>query len=281
MSVPGGQIRVTILGCGSSGGVPRIDGDWGACDPDDPRNRRTRCSLLVERYADGTDPDAPGAQVTRVLVDTSPDLRQQLLAARVTRLDGILFTHDHADQTHGIDDVRALVYRNRARIPAWLDAPTRASLFARFGYIFESAEGSGYPALLDAHPMPPFGQTLVIPGPGGPLEAVPLQQQHGSIPSLGFRFGPVTYCNDASALPPATLAIAKGSSLFIVDALRYTPHPSHAHLDLALSWAAEVAAPQTVLTNLHIDLDYATLAASLPAGVEPAVDGWRWTAALS
>ncbi len=281
MSGEGGQIRVTILGCGSSGGVPRIDGDWGACDPDDPRNHRSRCSLLMERFADGTDPDAPGAPVTRVLVDTSPDLRQQLLAARVTRLDAILFTHDHADQTHGIDDVRALVYRSRARIPAWLDAPTRASLFARFGYIFESTEGSGYPALLDARPMPPPGTALVIPGPGGLLEAVPLMQQHGSIPSLGFRFGPVTYCNDASALPPATLAVARGSALFIVDALRYTPHPSHAHLDLALSWAAEVGADRTVLTNLHIDMDYATLAGSLPSGVEPAVDGWRWQGSLA
>ena len=134
-------------------------------------------------------------------------------------------------------------------------------------------------AFLGAPAIAPVVHTIA--GPGGPLEAVPLQQQHGSIPSLGFRFGPVTYCNDASALPAATLAAAKGSSLFIVDALRYTPHPSHAHLDLALSWAAEVAAPQTVLTNLHIDMDYTTLAASLPAGVEPAVDGWRWTAALS
>jgi phosphoribosyl 1,2-cyclic phosphate phosphodiesterase len=275
----GGRIRVTILGCGSSGGVPRCDGDWGVCDPADPRNRRTRCSLLVERYGAGTDPDAAGAAVTRVLVDTSPDLREQLLAARVTRLDGILFTHDHADQTHGIDDVRALVYRARARIPAWLDQPTRDSLLARFGYIFEAPPGSGYPPLLEPRPMPPVGSPLVIGGPGGPLSAIPLAQEHGDIASLGFRFGPVAYCNDASHLPPPTLEAATGADLFIVDALRHTPHPSHAHVALALDWITRVRPRRAVLTNLHIDLDYATLAASLPAGTEPAVDGWRWEGA--
>lgn len=275
-----GVLRVTILGCGSSGGVPRVDGDWGACDPSDPRNRRTRCSLLVERFAPGADPLDAHSPRTTVLVDTSPDLRAQLLAARVRRLDAILFSHDHADQTHGIDDVRALVYRQGARIPAWLDRATAATLLPKFGYIFEAPPGSPYPPLLEARAMPLPGGQLVIEGAGGPVTAVPLAQEHGHITSLGFRFGPVVYCNDASHLPPPTLAAAAGARLFIVDALRHKPHPSHAHVALSLDWIAQVRPQRAVLTNLHIDLDYAQLSASLPPGVEPAVDGWCWVGAL-
>ncbi|MCU0731625.1 MAG: MBL fold metallo-hydrolase [Hyphomonas sp.] len=270
-----GWLKVTILGCGSSGGVPRIDGDWGACDPSDPRNRRTRCGLLVQRWES---PDKEGTPTT-VLVDTSPDLREQLLKAGVTRIDGILYTHDHADQTHGIDDVRAIVYAMGARIPCWMDAPTTANLTTRFGYIFESAPGSGYPALLDARPMPDPGSTVRVDGPGGPVEALVMAQQHGTIPSLGFRFGPVAYCNDASDLPPETLSDCRGSALMIVDALRYRPHPSHAHVARSLEWIERVRPEKAVLTNLHIDLDFATLAGELPEGVEPAVDGWSWEGA--
>jgi phosphoribosyl 1,2-cyclic phosphate phosphodiesterase len=267
-----GWLTVTILGCGSSGGVPRIDGDWGACDPADPRNRRTRCGLLVQRWTSQSREGTP----TTVLIDTSPDLREQLLKAGVTRIDGILYTHDHADQTHGIDDVRAIVYAMGERIQCWMDEPTTANLTARFGYIFESAPGSGYPALMEARPMPQAGETITVNGPGGPVRGLVLAQQHGNIPSLGFRFGPVAYCNDASDLPAATLAACNGVDVLIVDALRYKPHPSHAHVAKALDWIAQVQPARAVLTNLHIDLDYATLAAELPEGVEPAVDGWRW-----
>jgi phosphoribosyl 1,2-cyclic phosphate phosphodiesterase len=267
-----GWLRVTILGCGSSGGVPRIDGDWGACNPADPRNRRTRCGLLVERWA-GAD---KAGEPTIVLVDTSPDLREQLLRAEVRRVHGIVYTHDHADQTHGIDDVRAIVYAQGARIPAWLDRPTRAGLMARFGYIFETPPGSAYPPLLEARPMPQPGEAVLVDGPGGPVRALVMVQVHGDIPSLGFRFGPVSYCNDVSALPPETIAAASGSSLLIVDALRYRPHPSHAHLEQALAWIEAIRPGHAVLTNLHVDFDYARLAAELPEGVEPAVDGWTW-----
>jgi phosphoribosyl 1,2-cyclic phosphate phosphodiesterase len=265
-------LKVTILGCGSSGGVPRADGDWGACDPGDPRNRRTRCSLLVERFAAGIDPDEPDVPATRVLIDTSPDLRVQLIAARVRSLDGLLYTHDHADQTHGIDDLRAIVYRMRRRIPAWMDQPTAASLLVRFGYTFEAAPGSHYPPLLEARAMPEPGNPVHIDGAGGVVTAIPLAQQHGNIGSLGFRIGPVAYCNDASHLPDETLAACAGAQLFIVDALRETPHPSHAHLALSLDWIAKVRPATAVLTNLHVDMDYASLAARLPPAVQPATD---------
>jgi phosphoribosyl 1,2-cyclic phosphate phosphodiesterase len=225
--------------------------------------------VLVERFEGLYDP----ARATVVLIDTSPDLRAQLLGAGVKRCDGVLYTHDHADQTHGIDDLRVLCYRMRRRIPAWLDAPTRASLFARFGYIFETPPGSHYPAILDAREMPTPGEEVVIEGPGGPIAFTPLAQEHGEIGSLGFRFGPVAYCNDASALPDETLAACEGAELFIVDALRPAPHPSHAHLDLALSWIKRVQPARAVLTNMHIDMDYASLVATLPAGVEPGYDG--------
>jgi phosphoribosyl 1,2-cyclic phosphate phosphodiesterase len=269
------RLRVTILGCGSSGGVPRVGGEWGACDPSDPRNRRTRCGLLVERFEGDHDP----ARVTSVLIDTSPDLRVQLLEAGVVRVDGVLFTHDHADQTHGIDDLRALVYAMRFRPPAFMDAATEASLMTRFGYIFAAPPGSSYPPLLAARSM----QAMVpvrIDGPGGTIEALPLPQVHGNIPSLGFRIGPLAYCNDCSALPDETLAACEGADLFIVDALRHTPHPSHASVNDALGWISRVQPGHAVLTNMHIDLDYAALAAELPPGVEPAVDGWVWEAVV-
>lgn len=263
--------RVTILGCGSSGGVPRIDGDWGACDPDEPRNRRTRCSLLIEQWAAG---EGVG-EATTVLIDTSPDLRAQLLAARIRRLDAILYSHDHADQAHGIDDVRALAYRMRRRIPAYLDAPTASSLQRRFGYIFHG-EG-GYPPILEPRPVLLPGAPVAIDGPGGAITIEPLDQDHGHIRSLGFRFGDVAYNNDVVDLPSSTLEALGGLDLWIVDALRKTPHPSHAHLERTLGWAAAIRPVRTVLTNMHIDMDYASLRAELPAEVEPSYDGWRTT----
>lgn len=263
------RAKVTILGCGSSGGVPRVGGEWGACDPGDPRNYRTRCSLLIEAYQ-GTYSHETS---TCVLIDTSPDLRTQLLAAKVSHIDALFYTHDHADQSHGIDDLRALVYHQRKRIPAYMDAVTTSHLTTRFGYIFETPPGSHYPALLDACPMPDPGDTLTIHGPGGAITFQILAQNHGDIDSLGFRFGPVAYCNDCKILPAQSLKACQGAEVFIVDALRHLPHPSHAHLDQSLAWIAEIKPKRAILTNLHIDLDYATLAASLPGHIVPATDG--------
>lgn len=263
-------LEVTILGCGSSGGVPRGDGAWGACDPTDPRNRRTRCSMLARRRG----PDGE----TVVLIDTSPDLRQQMLAAGATQLDAVLYTHDHADQTHGVDDLRVFALRRRARVPAWMDAATRAALTRRFDYIFETREG--YPAIVEARDLPPHGVDWSIDGPGGPIPVRTFDQAHGSIRSVGYRLGPVSYSSDISDLDEAAMAAVRGSALWIIDALRWTRHPTHANVDQALAWIAAAQVERAVLTNLHIDLDYKALSALLPEPVEVAHDGWSATMPL-
>lgn len=261
--------RVTILGCGSSGGVPRVDGDWGVCDPDEPRNRRTRCSLLIEQWRTSVGAGDP----TTVLIDTSPDLRQQLLAARVTRIDAIVYSHDHADQAHGIDDVRAIAYRMRRRIPTYMDAATQRSLETRFHYVFHG-EG-GYPPILETQARLEPDVAIIIDGPGGAIELLPLDQDHGHIRSIGFRFGNVAYSNDTVGLPPDTFSALKNLDVWIVDALRRTPHPSHAHLERTLGWIEALRPQRTVLTNMHVDMDYRSLKDELPVAVEPAHDGWR------
>ena len=257
-------LEITILGCGSSGGVPRGDGDWGACDPSEPRNRRTRCSMLARLKGEGAE--------TAVLIDTSPDLRAQALAAGLIRIDGVLYTHDHADQTHGIDDLRVFVMRSRARIPAWMDAATREALEGRFRYIFESQQG--YPALLESHAIPPHGTPWGVEGAGGTVPVVTFDQGHGPIRSVGYRLGPVSYSSDVDAMDEAALDAVRGSALWIVDALRWTPHPTHAHVDQALEWIERTGVPRAVLTNLHLDLDYQSLKSRLPAHVDVAHDGW-------
>lgn len=263
-----GVLEVTILGSGSSGGVPRADGEWGACDPNDPRNLRTRCSLLVRRKGEG-----PGAETT-VLVDTSPDLRLQTARAGVKRLDAVLFTHDHADQVHGIDDVRAFFLRQRARIPAYMDVATETSLMRRFGYVFEG-EG-GYPAILDRRELPPYGAVWSIQGPSGDIPVVTFDQDHGGVRSVGYRFGGVAYSSDVVNLDEAAFEALAGVDVWIVDALRWRPHPTHAHVERALEWIAQVRPRRAILTNLHIDLDFEDLARQLPEGVEPAYDGLRF-----
>lgn len=247
-------MKITILGCGSSGGVPRIGGDWGDCDPGNPKNRRRRCSILVETGR------------TRVLVDTSPDMREQLLDANVTDLDGVVWTHDHADQTHGLDDLRVLAIMLRRRIDCWGDAETLKRLKRKFGYCFPQEASKAYPAIVTDH---------LIEGPFriGDLDIIPFEQDHGTMTSLGFRFGPVSYANDVVQLDDRAFAAMAGSELMIVDALRYRPHPTHAHLDRALEWIARVKPARAVLTNMHVDLDYDRLAAELPDGVVPAYDG--------
>ncbi|MBW8814540.1 MAG: MBL fold metallo-hydrolase [Caulobacterales bacterium] len=263
-------LEITILGCGSSGGVPRADGEWGVCDPAEPKNFRTRCSLLVRRLGEGA--QDPQAQTT-VLVDASPELRLQTAKAGVKRVDAVLLTHDHADQVHGLDDVRAFYLRQQARIPCWMDAATDASLMRRFGYIFEG-EG-GYPAICDRHAIPAHGQAWSVDGPSGAIPVTTFDQDHGGVRSVGYRFGDVAYSSDVVGLDEAAFAALQGLDVWIVDALRRRPHPTHAHLDRALEWIARVKPRRAILTNMHIDLDYAALCAELPAGVEPAFDGLR------
>jgi len=260
----------TILGCGSSGGVPRPALGWGACDPKNPKNRRRRTSLLVEQHnAHGT---------TRILVDTPPDLREQLLDAGVDHLDGVLFTHEHADHTHGIDDLRSLAIHRRRRVDVYLDEATAKVVRARFGYCFATPPGSEYPPILTEHRIE-AGRAIDIAGTGGSLTALPFAQEHGDISSLGFRFGGLAYSCDLKRLPPESVAVLAGIEVWIVDALRYTPHPSHFSLDEALEWIGKVGPQRAILTNLHSDLDYDVLRAKLPAHVEPAYDGMTVTLA--
>ena len=262
----GGQLRFTLLGTGSSGGVPRIGNDWGVCDPSEPKNRRRRCSALIE-YSD----DLAMTSTTRVLIDTSPDLREQLLLVGVSALDGVLITHDHADQTHGLDDLRALALRSRKRIPVHMDEHTAETLTKKFSYCFEGS--NGYPPIIDLQPFLSDYAPRSLQGEGGELSVLPLRQIHGPIPSLGFRIGNLAYCNDVSDLPDSTLDKLSELDVFVVDALRYTPHPTHAHLERTLEWIEQLKPRRAVLTNLHVDMDYATLLRELPSGVEPGYDG--------
>jgi phosphoribosyl 1,2-cyclic phosphate phosphodiesterase len=257
-------VTLTILGCGSSGGVPRVGGDWGACDPANPRNSRLRCSLLVQQTGAGG--------TTTVLVDTSPDMRQQMLAAHVDRLDGVWFTHEHADHTHGIDELRGYFLRQRQRIPVWASAETAAMLAQRFSYCIERQPGSDYPPILDLHTLQPE-VTFATPGAGGALAGVPFSVEHGGTPTLGFRIGAMAYTPDLNGIPEASIAALTGLDLWIVDALRYKTHPSHFSLAETLHWIARIKPRRAILTNMHNDLDEATLRATLPPGVEPAFDG--------
>jgi phosphoribosyl 1,2-cyclic phosphate phosphodiesterase len=255
-------LRFTILGCGSSGGVPRLGGDWGDCDPANPKNRRRRCSLLVER-------ETPEG-VTRVLIDTSPDMRDQLLDAGVGELDGVVFTHSHADHTHGIDDLRQVVFNLRHRLAVWADGPTQEALISRFGYAFIQPAGSPYPPILDLNSI---DGPIEISGAGGMVRLIPFKADHGSIDALGFRIGDTAYLPDAVAIPEDSWAVLQGLDCWIVDALRRKPHPTHAHLAMTLGWIDRARPVQAVITNMHLDMDYDTLRAELPAGVEPAYDG--------
>jgi len=257
-------LTFTILGCGSSMGVPRVALGWGECDPSNPRNRRRRCSLLVERT------NAQGHK-TRVLVDCSPDLRMQLLDAEVDWVDGVLITHEHADHTHGIDDLRPLFVHRRRRVDVYMDEPTSRAMHARFAYCFMTPPGSEYPPIASEKRLVP-GHRVAVDGKGGPIEALPVLQEHGDIPSLGFRFGNLAYSADIKGLPADSIAALSGLDVWIVDALRKSPHPSHFNLDEALDWVARVKPKRAILTNLHTDMDYAALRAYLPATVEPAYD---------
>lgn len=251
-------MRVTILGCGTSAGVPRVGGpggkgEWGAANPSDPRNRRTRCSILVQD------------QDKTLLIDTSPDVRSQLLAAEVERIDAVIWTHDHADQCHGIDDLRPFALR-QGQIESWSDERTYGVLSRRFGYCFH-AEGNGF--------YNPIYRHKVISGPfqAAGLPVVPFLQDHGTIPSLGFRFGAVGYANDVVMLPEESLTALEGVEVLIVDAMRYRPHPTHAHLDRALEWIDRLKPRRAFLTNLHVDMDYAEVDRTTPSHVTPCHDG--------
>lgn len=255
---------LTILGCGSSGGVPRIGNDWGRCDPVNPKNRRRRCSVLVAQQG-------PGG-TTRVLIDTSPDMRDQMLEAGVTDIDAVLYTHEHADHTHGIDELRAFYLLKRQRVQVWADEPTGQMLMSRFGYCFYTAPGSDYPPIVNLNRIV-AGTPVTVAGAGGGITALPFRVHHGNIEALGFRFGSTAYTPDLNGIPDESLEALAGLDLWIVDALRRTRHPSHLSLPETLAWIDRLKPKRAIITNMHVDLDYDTLGRELPDGVTAAHDG--------
>jgi phosphoribosyl 1,2-cyclic phosphate phosphodiesterase len=259
------SIVATIMGCGSSGGVPRIGGHWGACDATNRKNRRRRCSVLLEGR---TGDSAP----TRIVIDTGCDLREQLLDAAVDRVDAVLYTHEHADHTHGIDDLRVLALNSRRRVDVYCSAETGLRLDQAFGYCFATQPGSDYPPILNQNIIA-AGVPLTVQGPGGDIEVMPFRQEHGDISSLGFRIGKCAYSCDLNGIPEESAAAVSGLDVWIIDALRATPHPSHFSLPEALAEVALRRPREAVLTNLHIDLDYAATDRETPANVRPAFDG--------
>lgn len=245
-------MKLTILGCGTSGGVPKMPEYWGACDPSNPKNRRRRASVLIENND------------TALLIDTTPDLREQMLSAKVSHLDGVFYTHDHADHTHGIDDLRGFFQQKRKKVPVFSDAQTIDVLKQRFEYIFKTQ--NGYPSICSARAI--AGPTTV-----GDITMVPFEQGHGGEVSLGYRFGDFAYSTDLNTLPETAFDALGGVKVWVVDALRYAPHPTHSHLAQTLEWIERVRPERAILTHMTWDMDYETLLAELPTGVEPAYDG--------
>lgn len=262
------RIVATIMGCGSSGGVPRIGGNWGVCDPTNPRNRRRRCSLLIEGFTSGA--DAP----TRIVIDTGCDLREQLLDAEVDRVDAVLYTHEHADHTHGIDDLRVLALNSRKRVDVYFSHEAANRIVPSFAYCFTAPPDSGYPPILNQH-LIEADEPLTISGPGGDIHVLPFEQTHGDIISLGFRVRGFAYSCDLSGIPARSETAVSDLDVWVLDALRPTPHPSHLSLPESLEAVGRFAPRHAVLTNLHIDMDYDTIERTTPATVYAAYDGMR------
>jgi phosphoribosyl 1,2-cyclic phosphate phosphodiesterase len=251
-------MRATILGCGPSWGVPRIGGDWGKCDPANPRNRRRRVSALVEEG---------GASL---LIDTSPDLREQLLDANVRRIDAVLFTHAHADHLHGIDDLRSVNRLMQGAIPIYASREALNEIRQRFGYVLTAPSAHWHRAYYK-----PVLEPHAIDGPftAAGVPVTPFAQSHGYSQTLGFRIGKMAYSTDVIDLDEAAFAALAGIELWIVDCIRREPHVTHSHLEKTLAWIARVKPRHAVLTHMDESLDYETLKRELPAGVEPAYDG--------
>jgi len=266
------KLKFTVLGCGSSTGVPRINGNWGDCDPKEPKNRRLRSSLLVERIS------ARGK--TTVVVDTGPDFHQQMVNANVSDIDAVVYTHAHADHVHGIDDLRSYALAKRARVTIYADHATQQRLDEGFGYCFKQPEGSSYPPILNAYELEAF-KPVIITGEGGDIYALPVLQVHGLIHSLGFRFsvdgnfetGGLCYSSDVSEIPDDTVPYLENLDAWILDALQYAPHTNHFSVSESCEWIERMKPNRAILTHMHIPLDYNVLKSELPENIQPAYDG--------
>lgn len=264
--------RFTILGCSSSPGVPRITGDWGACDPQNPKNRRSRASFLIEQFA-------PDGGVTTVVIDTGPDFREQMIRAEVQSIDAVLYTHAHADHIHGIDDLRGYYHIENKRIPIYADRFTMNRIREGFGYCLETPQGSNYPPIVQPVIIDDL-QSFSIDGAGGAIRFQPHRQQHGDIHSLGFRIGAVAYCSDVSDFPPESVANLAALDVLVIDALQYRFHPSHLSLEQSLGWIERLKPQRAILTHMHTPLDYETVMAETPGNVEPAYDQMQFELAI-
>ncbi|MBI1954285.1 MAG: MBL fold metallo-hydrolase [Proteobacteria bacterium] len=247
-------MKVIILGCGSSGGVPLITGEWGWCNPHNPKNKRRRVSVLVQ------------VKDLNILIDTSPDLREQLLDANINRIDGVLYTHAHADHINGIDDLRQIFVKHKQTIPVYGHELTLQTLMQMYRYLFETLD-TGYPSFLKAckiEKSPFYVNDIPI---------ISFQQHHGSIPTLGYRIGNFAYSTDMHTLPKESFDVLQGLDLWIVDALQYVPHATHAHLKRTLEYIDLLKPKRAILTHMTHFLDYDELKAQLPEGIEPGYDG--------
>lgn len=255
----------TLLGTGSSGGVPRIGNNWGACDPQNPKNRRRRCSMLVEQTSN--------EGKTSILIDTGPDMREQLLSAEVTYLDAVLLTHEHADHIFGLDDLRQLAIAHREKVNVYIDESTSSYIMQAFGYCFTQSDGSSYPAICEEHRIK-AGESVSISGAGGTITALPFVVNHGDITALGFRINDLVYMPDVKTVTDTnSIAALKDIDTLIIDALRYTPHPTHMNVEESLNFIDKIKPQRAILTNMHVDIDYESINAQLPANVEAAYDG--------
>ncbi len=263
------MLEFTLLGTGSSGGVPRIGNDWGNCDPQNPKNRRRRCAMLIRQRTDSGE--------TTVLVDTGADMREQLLSENVQQLDGVVLTHSHADHIFGLDDLRQLWVKHRKPVDVYFDSDNRQRILAAFGYCFEQPEGSSYPPFCVGHILTSCNR-FGIDGSGGRLNITPIEVEHGDITALGLRVAEMAYVPDVKTVQRAdSLDYLRNLRVLVIDALREKSHPTHMNVREALAFIAEVRPQRAILTNMHVDLDFETLSRELPQGVEPGFDGMRLT----
>tara|TARA_Y100000590_G_scaffold470715_1_gene668347 strand:- start:10282 stop:11094 length:813 start_codon:yes stop_codon:yes gene_type:complete len=258
------DIKITILGCGSSTGVPRVGNEWGDCDPSIPENKRNRCSLLIEKINNN--------KKTTIVIDTGPDFRHQMNSSNVKKIDAIFYTHEHADHTHGIDDVRMYALRDKTRIDIYASRNTSNNLKHKFGYCFSSKNDSSYPPILRLNEIREE-KTYLISGEGGDIKITPILQNHGNINSFGYKVKNFVYSSDLNDIPQNSLKYIQDIELWIVDSLRWNWHPTHFNVDSAVEWTNKLNVKNSILTNLHIDLDYNKLSKYLPSHIKPAYDG--------